>query len=63
MPETKVVQIFFRRHFVTKPTENVLQCRCVNIQHNFNMYESMFKKKISSSSELLSNNSLFGGQL
>ena len=32
---------FFRRHFVTPPTENVLLYKCVNIQHNFNMYESL----------------------
>ena len=42
MPETKVVQMFFRRHFVTPPTENGLQYKNVNIQHNLNMYESIF---------------------
>ena len=41
MPETKVVQIFFRCHFVTPPTENALKYRCVNIQHNFNMYKNL----------------------
>ena len=41
MPETKVVQIVFRRHIVTLPTEIVLYYKCVNIHHNFNMYESI----------------------
>ena len=32
---------FFRLHFVTAPTENVLKYKCVIVQHNFNMYESI----------------------
>ena len=37
MPETKIVQSF-QTAFRYPHTENVLQYKCVNIQHNFNMY-------------------------